>query len=371
MASSLSEEQNKYLKEIYFNPKNPAAFSGLEKVWNIIKKDKKVSKKQLKQWLQTQDVYTSHVPAKRKFKRPKTISSEKDLYWQADTANMVQFEKDNDGFSYFAIFIDVFSRFIWSEKLKTLRSLEMVATLKTVFQDAKCKNLYTDAGSEYTGKPVKAFFKLENVNHFIARSDTKAAMAERAIKTIKKKLFKYMDQNNTHRWIDVLPDVVSAYNNSVHRVIKMTPSQARSVEPIDVWNNQFKSKNPQKALRTKKPTKQITYKFRINDNVKIQVKRSTFQREYDETFTPETFIITERFKKGPISLYKLKDYNNEPIVGTFQDQELVKVIIPEDKIYKIEKVLKKRKYKNKQQYLVKWKGWPKQFNSWVDDIEKL
>ena len=196
-------------------------------------------------------------------------------------------------------------------------------------------------------------------------------MAERAIKTIKRKLFQYMDETNTNRWVNVLPDVISSYNNSVHRSIKSTPANARNVDKYTLWNNQFKSKSPILKGRPKKPKNVPSYKYNLDDKVKLQVKRTSFLREYDESFTPETFIITERFKKGRISIYKVKDFNNEPIEGTFQDEELVKVYIPENKSYKIEKVLKTRQHKTRKQYLVKWKGWPKQFNSWVDNIENL
>ena len=99
---------------------------------------------------------------------------------------MIRFK--DKGFSFFVIYIDVFSRFVWSRPLKTLKSLEMVSVMHDIFSDAQPQKLYTDAGSEFVGKSVQSFLKSRNIEHYIARSETKAALAERAIKTIKKKL---------------------------------------------------------------------------------------------------------------------------------------------------------------------------------------
>ena len=64
-------------------------------------------------------------------------------------------------------------------------------------------------------------------------------------------------------------------------------------------------------------------------------------------------------------MYKLKDYDGEELKGTFYEEELQKVIKPDD-VYEVEKILKKR---GNVQYLVKWLGYPNKFNSWVPASE--
>jgi len=43
---------------------------------------------------------------------------------------------------------------------------------------------------------------------------------------MKDRMFKYFTSNNTNKYIDVLPELVHQYNNTVHSTIKMTPIQA-------------------------------------------------------------------------------------------------------------------------------------------------
>ena len=73
-----------------------------------------------------------------------------------------------------------------------------------------------------------------------------------------------------------------------------------------------------------------------------------------------------------VPVYKLKDDAGEILEGTFYEPELQK-IIKEDDVYRVEKILRKRKRKGVVEYLVKWKGYADKFNSWVSerDISKL
>ena len=64
--------------------------------------------------------------------------------------------------------------------------------------------------------------------------------------------------------------------------------------------------------------------------------------------------------------YKLKDFNGEEIKGNFYEQELQKTT---QEMFRIEKVIRRKGDKS----LVKWVGYPDEFNSWIDnkDLVKL
>ena len=68
--------------------------------------------------------------------------------------------------------------------------------------------------------------------------------------------------------------------------------------------------------------------------------------------------------------FRLAEYEGEEIIGTFFEDELIRYI-PND-IYPIE-VLKKKKTKKGEEYLVHYIGWPHSYDEWklAKDIEKL
>ena len=365
----LTKEKRNYLKNIYFNSKHPAAYGGINRMWKSIRLDGVVTRAELKRWLLEQDTYTSFRPFTRKFLRPKTISPYTDAIWGTDVGWMVRYEQHNNGYAYFAVFIDLFSRYLWAYPLKSLRGKEMVDTLKLLFAKHKPEKLFSDQGSEYKNKQVQSYLKSENVTYYYSYNEKKVAHAERVIKQIKSKLVKYMSENNTFKWTDVLDDFVTGYNNAYHRSIKMTPTQARAADQYTVWNNQ---RYQEPVIKTKsKPSPAPSYKLKIGDSVKLLADKKPFDREYDDKFTTEVFTIIDRKMQQGIPTYAVKDELNETIIGRFYEKELQKVFVAEDKTYKVEKILKKRKRKGKTEYFVKWRGYPSKFSSWVTDVEYI
>ena len=81
------------------------------------------------------------------------------------------------------------------------------------------------------------------------------------------------------------------------------------------------------------------------------------------------FTIYKRFARQ-VPFYKLKDDAGEILDGTFYEAELQKVIKKDD-VYRVEKVLRKRKRKRVVEYFVKWKGYPEKFNMWVAEKDIL
>ena len=183
-----------------------------------------------------------------------------------------------------------------------------------------------------------------------------------------------MFQKQTHRYVDVLPDLVSNYNNRPHRSLRnRTPASVGPNEPL-LWKFMYIDNLKPKSEKTKhvKATLQH-YKYKVGDHVRITHLKHPFQRDYNEKWTEEVFVIRNRQQREGIPIYKLKDWNGEEINGTFYQPELQKVNKSNDNLWRIEKVLKKRNKGGKTELFVKWYGWPMKFNSWVvqDQLQKL
>ena len=63
----------------------------------------------------------------------------------------------------------------------------------------------------------------------------------------------------------------------------------------------------------------------------------------------------------PVVTYELMEWNDTPIKGSFYEQDFQKVVVPDDALFRVDKVLKR---KGKQAF-VAWKGWPKEYSSWI------
>ena len=107
----------------------------------------------------------------------------------------------------------------------------------------------------------------------------------------------------------------------------------------------------------------------MGDYVRISSTKHIFQRDFEQKWTDEVFIIQRRFFRQGIPVYKLKDFAEEPITGTFYEQELQRVDKKEDEVWKVEKIIKTRKKKGVEEVLVSWHQWPSKFNSWIKKSE--
>ena len=343
--------------EKYLDPKEPGSFSGLHKFYKSL--NGQIKRKKVEDFLKQQDAYTLHKYKRIHFKRNKVIVGGMMQQWDSDVGFLDDFAQQNDNYKYFVVFIDVFSQYLYTHPLKTKEAKEMVQAIKFVFsQGHKPLEIRTDKGGEYMGVVFKRYLKSENVEHIITENETKAAFAERVIKTIKKRLYRYFTYSNNNRWIDVLQDITTSYNSTFHRSIGMAPSDVNTENAAKLW---LKLCHQPKVLKFPK------LRFDTGDSVRISYLEGKFHRDFDQHFTREVFTVSKRKVKAGIPVYQLTDYNGEVIDGWFYGNEMQHVIFDPNADFKIEKILKTRKRKGKTDHLVKWLGCPDKFNSWVSD----
>jgi transposase InsO family protein len=376
----MNSRKENYLRSIYYEPSHPSSFAGVDKLHRAVKKEGKhsISKYRIKQWLSKQSNYTEHKPVRRNFKRRRVVVDIKNAQWDGDTVSMVRYVEQNSSFRYILVIIDILSRFVWTVPLKNLKGKEMVDALKGIFREVKPRKLRTDKGSEFSNKHVNGYLRKEGVDHFTTTNETKANFSERVIKTLKTKITKYLDKKQSHKWLDILADMTLSYNSSYHRSIKMTPNEALQTDDAILWRIQYALK-PVKSVKPErediKREKKVLHKsknpfnFQIGDQVKLSHMRGAFDKDYDEKWTREIYFITGRQIKDDFAVYKIKAWNNDPIIGTFYESELQKIETNEDEVYNIEKIIRKRKRGGKTQVLIKWQGWGKEYNSWLDEKE--
>ncbi|MEY3186872.1 MAG: hypothetical protein RL675_696, partial [Bacteroidota bacterium] len=145
--------------------------------------------------------------------------------------------------------------------------------------------LQTDNGNEFTNKSVQELLEEYSITHRLCQADDKKCMgiAERFNRTLKAMLNKYMEQNDTSRWIDVLDKVIANYNSSYHSAIKMKPKDVDFNKMKEIMVNRQDKNTKAKAIVEKASIK-------VGDRVRLPVKKGIFAKE-GKTFSDEVFIV--------------------------------------------------------------------------------
>lgn len=333
-----------YVERVYSDTGYPAAFTSPRNIQKAIPGSRLTD---VKTQLEAVDAYTKHKPVRHRFQRRKTLGGGRFLTCQADLVDMSKTSSHNDGYKFLVTLIDVYTRMLFVRCLKNKSGVVVASALEDIFQEFVPSFLYTDQGKEFYNPQCRALFERLGLTHASPDSAMKAAMVERANRTLKTRLSKYMTHNNKPRYIDVLDNVVTGINNSFHRGIGM--------KPVDVTSNIFKESF---VISQKKP------RFHIGDFVRISMSRSTFQKGYTAGFSEELFCIASVFLADPVT-YKLKDYSGEDVGGIFYTEELSRARNTDD-VWKIETIVARRTHQGKQQVLVKWLGYNDTFNKWID-----
>jgi hypothetical protein len=138
------------LRKIYYNPKHAASFGSVSKLVQA----NNIKKKDVEDWLESQNAYTTHKPVRKRFPRnPYTVTNINDL-WEADVSNLNSLSKYNDKFKYFMCVIYVFSRYAWIVPLKDKSGNSITTSLKSLFRDRKPITIKSDKGTEFVNATV-------------------------------------------------------------------------------------------------------------------------------------------------------------------------------------------------------------------------
>ena len=106
-------------------------------------------------------------------------------------------------------------------------------------------------------------------------NEGKSVVAERFIRTLKNKIYKYMTSVSKNVYIDKLDDIVNKYDNTYHNTIKMKPVDVKSNTYIE-FNKETNSKDP---------------KFKIGDIIRISKYKNIFAKGYTQNWSEEAFVI--------------------------------------------------------------------------------
>lgn len=293
-----------------------------------------------------------HAPARKKFKRRRVIVKGLNDLFQLDLVEMIPYSRFNKGFKYILMVINVFSKFLWAIPLKNKMGQSVTEAMSDILKIQRNvpKNIQTDFGKEFYNKSFQDLMKKYNINHYSSYSNLKCSIVERVNRTIKSLMWKEFSVQGNYKWINILPDIVNTYNNTIHRTTGLKPNSINKKNEQQVLTEVY---NHLKIMDVHKP------KFKLGDFVRISKYRHLFAKGYTPNWTNEIFSISKVQNTNPRT-YLLQDTLGEAIKGGFYEHELQRVKYPH--VYLIDKVIRKKG----NHLFVKWSGMDKKHNSWIN-----
>ena len=117
--------------------------------------------------------------------------------------------------------------------MKDKKGVSTVNAFQKILDDSKRKpnKIWVDKGGDFYNNSFKKWLQDSDIAMHSTHSEGKSVAAERFIRIIKNKIYKYMTSISKNVYIDKLDDIVNEYNNTYHRTIK--------IKPIDVKGNTY------------------------------------------------------------------------------------------------------------------------------------
>lgn len=344
------------LKQLYENPKFSASFAGQERFFRALQQDnQRVSRRAVNTKLKSIDSYTLHKPTRKPTLYRRVYTKRIKYLYQADLVDLSSLQNDNDGFKWIIVIIDTFSKKAWGFKMKNKSANTIVGVMKPFFRLHTPEKIQFDQGSEFYNAAFLKLLKKHKIKHYSVYSEQKAAIIERFCRTLKTRMFRYFTARGSHRWIDILQDLIDGYNKTKHSSTLFAPNNVSLANEREVRQNLFP-----RVVKEKKHTKAL---LKVGDSVRITRKKGIFQKGYEMTFSYEIFEVSKVKTTYPVT-YGLKDYKGEEIKGSFYTSE-IQLVDKSDGIWPIERIDSTRKRNGQTEYLVKFLGYPSEANSWI------
>ena len=198
--------------------------------------------------------------------------------------------------------VNIFSKYAWVIPLKDEKGVSNVNVFQKVLDKSgrKPNKIWVDKGSEFYNNSFKKWLKDNDIEMYSIHNEGKSVVAERFIRTLKTKIYKYMTSISKNVYIDKLDDIVNEYNNRYHRTSKM--------KLVDVKENTYIDST---ELHSNKDPK-----FKVGGLVRISRCKNIFAKGYTPNWSEEVFV-NKKVKDTVPWTYVINDLNDNEIIGRF------------------------------------------------------
>ena len=188
-------DKNDILLNLYQDAKNPNSYGSIHLLLKNGKKILPSINRDVINFFKTQKTYTLYRVTNKKILRRRVLALKPGIIANCDLADISSLARYNNGYKYILVFVDVFSRFAQTIPLKRKDASFVHGALNKILNSGhfnNLKRLNTDEGREFYNEKVKKLLSSKDITLYsVSSRQIKAAIAERFIRTLKGKLFKY------------------------------------------------------------------------------------------------------------------------------------------------------------------------------------
>ena len=291
-------EKDQILTKLYYDPQT--GLSSAKNLYNLAK-PYGYTQKYIKEWINKQE--TNQIFKTQKKHYLPIIGYGTDEY-QMDVMFLEQYKKYNKGYIGLMTFINVTSRMGYAIPIKSKKAAEYTRAFDEFYQKVgHVTNITTDNEAAF----IKIIKKYPEMTHWLVDvgDKTKMGLVERFNRTIRDKITKYMKTYKTFDWFDVIPKLLSNYNNTVHSTIKLKPAK--------VTNKDF-GEIRTRIINKHEEGYEDYNSFNVGDRVRVLKDKSAFAKG-TKTFSRGIYIIEDKqglsfILKNPKGSILAKRYKN-------------------------------------------------------------
>jgi hypothetical protein len=234
-----------------------------------------------------------------------------------DLAYVDKLAHHNDGVTYLIVGVDVLSRFLRVEPLVDKKANTAKKALVSMIKANKGRapaKIWVDRGTEFMGV-FADFCRKNSIVIYSTHSETKSALAERYIRSLKNVLYRYieflgrkLDDNaggdgynlrkrggggkkidERLRYIDVLQCVVNVVNGRFNRAIKMAPAAVTQADAEYLLKMQEERDEKNVTFDgVGKPKKPV---YKVGDVVRVAKENLPFGKGYKPQYTEKLYRV--------------------------------------------------------------------------------
>lgn len=126
-------------------------------------------------------------------------------------------------------------------------------------------------------------------------------------------MYRYFTHDRTYHYLDFLSDIVKGYYARPHSALNgNAPNDITDKNQAKVWKQLYIDSMKKKSVKRKKKYSPKPFKFKLNDFVRISSNRRTFQRDFEQKWMEEIFVISARYLRQGIPIYKISRLRRRP-----------------------------------------------------------